>query len=71
MNIVVSNQGDFFFQRTLSVYNIFPCQKMLKDYDLMFPNRDTITKRVKANKEVKKSVVLNFYCIVQNMKYVR
>ena len=56
MNNAVSNQGDIFFQRTLSVYNIFPCQKMLKDYDLMFPNRDTITKRVKANKGVKKYI---------------
>ena len=58
MNIAVSNQASkgTFFQRTLSVYNIFSCQKMLKDYDLMFPNRDTITKRVKANKEVKKYI---------------
>ena len=55
MNTAVSNQGNF-FSKTLSVYNIFPCQKMLKDYDLMFPNRDTITKRVKANKGVKKYI---------------
>ena len=40
---------------------------MLKDYDLMFPNRDTITKRVKANKGVKK---IHLLCLTFTALYI-